>query len=595
MSYQIDRYNGTVFTTVPDQTVDSTSSDIKLIGKNYAGYGEITNENFLHILENFRGTTAPRRPITGQLWFDETNNRIKYRDATSNWRALTVTEVDAIPPTSLLARDAGTFWYDSDKNQLNVWSGTEFVVVGPQQSPGFGNTRLISGTIRDNGNTEYPIIKVFVDGVVIGTIADDEFDIGVIDSITGFTRIKKGFTLINTGSNGITSSAHRYWGTASNSERLGGLEPTSYIRRNPVGSTFGDEGFTVGEGDNPSAPYPGDLRLWVEGGNNPVIENQSGTDLTIRIKDNTEILDYIFNPEGFLPGDNLTQDIGSSASRWKTIWADVINAGSIQGTFLGTFQGNLTGNSTGTHKGEIRATDNSVAYNPLTKVFTGNLTGNVTGNISGDLVGNTEGDHTGDLFAIDGRIAFNHATKTFGDPVDGGYTYLGNASTSNKFLTPVRINGVLFDGSENIEVNDPQAVLKSGSSMTGYLTLVGAPVNPNHAATKQYVEDYTQTFYTSKPLVFSLDTKGLTVNGIATLLNTLAPVINYQPGQLARIAGSEYSSASVTVNYSVGGWISVSFVTSISGGTATINNPTRNNDLIFQVNSLGTSWEYVSG
>ena len=34
MPYQIDRFNGTVFTTVPDQTVDTTSSDLKLIGKN---------------------------------------------------------------------------------------------------------------------------------------------------------------------------------------------------------------------------------------------------------------------------------------------------------------------------------------------------------------------------------------------------------------------------------------------------------------------------------------------------------------------------------------------------------------------------------
>lgn len=595
MPYQIDRYNGTVFTTVPDQTVDSTTSDLKFIGKNYAGYGEITNENFLHLLENFRGTTSPRSPIIGQLWFDESTNRVKYRDATSNWRALTVTEVDGIPPTGLISRDAGTFWYDSSKNQVSVWSGTEFVVVGPEQAPGFGNTRLISGTIRDNGNTEYPIIKVFMNGTVIATISDAEFDIGVIDTIAGFTRIKKGFTLINTGTNGITSSDHRYWGTASNSERLGGLEPTSYIRRNPVGSTFGDEGFTVGEGDNPSAPYPGDLRFFVTSGNQPVIENQSGTDLTVRIKDGTTNVDYIFNPEGLSPGSDL-QELGNIGNRWKKIWADVIDvSSSIQGTFGGTFQGNLTGNTTGTHKGDVRASDNSIAYNSATKNFIGNLTGNVSGNVAGNLVGDTEGDHTGDLFAIDGKIAFNHATKTFGDPVDGGYTYLGNASTADKFSSPVTINGVLFDGSENIVVTDESKVARAGGSMTGYLTLVGNPVNPNHAATKQYVEEYAETFYLSKPLIFSLDTKGLSVSGIVNLLNTLAPVSNYRPGQTARIAGSEYSSASVTVPYTMGGWISVSFVTSIGTGTATLANPTRNNDLVFRVNSLGTSWEYVSG
>jgi hypothetical protein len=57
MPYQIDRFNGTTISSVPDQTVDSTSCDLKLIGKNYAGYGEVQNENFLHLLENFRGLT----------------------------------------------------------------------------------------------------------------------------------------------------------------------------------------------------------------------------------------------------------------------------------------------------------------------------------------------------------------------------------------------------------------------------------------------------------------------------------------------------------------------------------------------------------
>ena len=52
MAYTIDRYSGVTLTTVEDGTVDQTT-DIKLVGKNYAGYGEIQNENFLHLLENF--------------------------------------------------------------------------------------------------------------------------------------------------------------------------------------------------------------------------------------------------------------------------------------------------------------------------------------------------------------------------------------------------------------------------------------------------------------------------------------------------------------------------------------------------------------
>ena len=51
MPYQIDRYAGTTLTTVQDGTVDQTTN-LKLVGKNYAGYGEIQNENFVHLLEN---------------------------------------------------------------------------------------------------------------------------------------------------------------------------------------------------------------------------------------------------------------------------------------------------------------------------------------------------------------------------------------------------------------------------------------------------------------------------------------------------------------------------------------------------------------
>ena len=42
MAYTIDKYNGTTVAVVEDGTIDSTL-DIKLIGKNYAGYGEAQN------------------------------------------------------------------------------------------------------------------------------------------------------------------------------------------------------------------------------------------------------------------------------------------------------------------------------------------------------------------------------------------------------------------------------------------------------------------------------------------------------------------------------------------------------------------------
>ena len=58
MAYIVNRFNGTQLTVVEDGTIDQTT-DIKFVGRNYSGYGEVQNENYLHLLENFSGTSAP--------------------------------------------------------------------------------------------------------------------------------------------------------------------------------------------------------------------------------------------------------------------------------------------------------------------------------------------------------------------------------------------------------------------------------------------------------------------------------------------------------------------------------------------------------
>jgi hypothetical protein len=78
MAYQVDKFNGTFLTSVEDGTIDTTT-DIRFVGKNYAGYGEVQNENFLHILENFANTTPPPRGIVGQIWYDSTSTEKKLK------------------------------------------------------------------------------------------------------------------------------------------------------------------------------------------------------------------------------------------------------------------------------------------------------------------------------------------------------------------------------------------------------------------------------------------------------------------------------------------------------------------------------------
>jgi hypothetical protein len=81
MAYQVNKFNGTFLVSVADGTIDSTTN-IRFVGKNYAGYGQVQNENFLHLLEHFAGASQPSKPVSGQLWYDSSDRKIKVYDGT---------------------------------------------------------------------------------------------------------------------------------------------------------------------------------------------------------------------------------------------------------------------------------------------------------------------------------------------------------------------------------------------------------------------------------------------------------------------------------------------------------------------------------
>lgn len=588
MPYNVNRYNGVLLTTVPDQTVDSSSTDLRFVGKNYAGYGEILNENFLALLEHFRGETQPRKSIPGQLWYDELNNKIKFRSTDNQWRTLAVADVSSTPPTGLQSKDKGNIWYDDTQGQLSVWNGTDFELIGPERSTGFGETKLTSDVIRDNSNIARAIIKLTIDDDVIGVISNQEFTIGNIESITGFTTIKKGVTLIDTPPTGITSSDFRFWGTASNSQLFNDLDISNFVLRSPSGSTYDDAGMTIGTDS--------DLKIHVINGDESVIENQLDRTLRVRIKSGSTNNDIaIFSNAGILPGTSDAYNIGSSTIRYREIHARELY-GSLSGTVTGDVESTnglvmldasteeLNGTLIGDLKGSILDSANNLVYDASTKTF--NSTNVNTTNITADtltLNNRVVGDIKGDVYASDDSIAYNAGTK------DWYGTFNGDATSAGRLSSTPLINGVAFDGTANITIVDSTKINKSGDTMIGNLTITATPTLSNHAVTKNYVDQAIR----SRDIFMSLDTRGLNTTGIASLLNTLAPVSQFNPGTRAHIAGTSQNVTS-TANYGTRSWIGITTVTSVSV-TTTVNNPTRNNDMIFEVNQAGTSWVYVSG
>lgn len=76
MAYTIVKSDGTVLTTIADGQINTTSTTLGLPGKNYSGYGQILDTNFVHMLENFASNTAPSNPMTGQLWYRLNNGTL---------------------------------------------------------------------------------------------------------------------------------------------------------------------------------------------------------------------------------------------------------------------------------------------------------------------------------------------------------------------------------------------------------------------------------------------------------------------------------------------------------------------------------------
>lgn len=286
MAYTIDTYSNSRSWRIEDGTIDQTT-DLKLVGKNYAGYGEIQNENFVFLLENFAGQSEPPRKISGQLWFDSGNSKLKFYDGIK-WRTTGGAEVSATVPTGL---KEGDFWWDSDNEQLYTYNGGDFVLIGPQ-SAGSGQTQIVSRSVRDTGGTSRGIITAVVNDEVVFTISSQDFTIDTSDvdsNIPGFDRIRQGLTLKNTlnSSGGVTSGDWRLWGTASNSEKLGGQSASQYVLKTDASfsqlARFSDLGISVGDSN--------DLKIKMEiltgvGSQieRPVISNEVGNVIAFKAK-----------------------------------------------------------------------------------------------------------------------------------------------------------------------------------------------------------------------------------------------------------------------------------------------------------------------
>lgn len=168
MAYDINKTDGSLLVTILDSAIDKSATDITLIGKNVTGYGEYINENFVKLLENFASTSEPNNPITGQLWFDIAENRLKVYDG-NTFRIGAGPIVQSTPP---LDPQQGDFWIDTQEGRLYFYDG----ITGAQPaSKAYNNTQGVSGfiiaSIKDSAGNTKTITRLHNGGKLLGVFS----------------------------------------------------------------------------------------------------------------------------------------------------------------------------------------------------------------------------------------------------------------------------------------------------------------------------------------------------------------------------------------------------------------------------------------
>jgi len=417
MAYKVDKFNGTFLTSVEDGTIDTTT-DLRFVGKNYAGYGEVQNENFLHLLENFANTTAPPKAISGQLWFDSGEKKLKFYDG-AQWKVASGALSVDIAPSNL---SAGELWWDSSAKQLYAWSGTEFILVGPEASPDLGASNVSAQVVKGTDNANYAILKMTAGGTVVATISQSEFTLNnSINPIQGFGPIKQGITLAES-QTGI-SEDYVFWGTASNALKVGGIGVDDLYQKGNTNFEgvigFENVGFTLGSQPH-FAAYIGDDNTSI------IMESKTGTPIKWHIKvdegQGASTLISQVQEEGIYPGSDSIYNLGSSAFKWDNVYANTVTSSLV---------GNVTGNTTGNHTGDVKATDSSTMVNATTKEFFGTFNGNVSGLVTGTLSGTAS-----NASSLNGVVS--------------SLTHISNTQSIPIRDTSGTLSAVLFDGQSTL-------------------------------------------------------------------------------------------------------------------------------------------------
>jgi len=506
MAYTINKTDGTVLTNIVDNTLDETTN-LQLPGRGYTGYGESQNENFVKLLENFANTTsnAPTKPLIGQLFYDTTLDQMQVYDG-SSFRAVSGTIISAAEP-SFGAQ--GDLWYNSSSSQIYVYSGTAWTLVGP---PASSTTGAVTDTIIDNTGTTNNVVKLLVDNNIVAIVSDNEFTPQV--SLTGYETVKKGITL------GTNITTNRFQGTATDSDKLGGVAASDYLRSSVADTMTAT--LTIANDNALVLGQDSDVTLSQSGSNFIVRNTTVNGDIQFRVNDagvTTTALTVDGDTSSVIIPNNLTVS-GTTTLSALTMSSGTANLNNltvngnltVEGTqtILNTttveiedpillLSSNTSGGPTQNSGIQVKrgtSADKTLVWNETTdkwtvgsetfvaSTFEGNLTGNVTGNVTGNTTGihtgNVTGDVTGDVTGnLTGDVVASTVITNIISSTDSSLIELQD---SLRVTGSVITNTISSDDSSEVIIDDAVSVkgaITSNASITAATSIKSDSIDTN--------------------------------------------------------------------------------------------------------------------
>jgi hypothetical protein len=616
MSYQLNKTDGTLLTSLIDGQIDTASTNLTLVGKNYTGYGESFNENFIKLLENFSNTSAPSTPLTGQVWWDTASGRLKVYDG-AQWKASGGPFVQSTAPTMV----AGDLWINNLTNQVYAFDGTDIILIGPQYSVAQKKSGFEIGQILDNTSKSQTVAYLYVAGILKAVISDVQFTPAYAERVIGLVVagtnpdgiIYEGFNLIDkadfkwhgiansslalTDAQGVTKTAEQFLASNANDVTTGAL------------TIQNSGGLTIGLSQNNVQKVIGE-RFYIE---NQLLNH----DLSLRVRSsqfNSLIVDAVY--------------VDASASK------------------VGIFTTNRLPAYTLDVEGDIRATGNLIVEGTTTTLDTVTLRvedknielGYQSDSTGGDDVGaegggvtllSTDSDKTmkwlaaTDAWTFNKNIDLSDTTKSI---KIGGQTKLTNTSLSNILyadeltrvgtLTALQVDSIGIDGNTisnsasaiNITATGGMTITPGGDiAIVGNHKITGVkdPTTTQDVATKIY----TDTEIANETIVMGFDITGLGTGSalqaaVAGYLQDLYPAASINNGKQARLHCTSYANATAsgidvnsakTISYvsvDANGTLNQSVVQDVVFAGASGNVSLSATRSMMRYQSNGTAWEW---